>query len=48
MLPLSNWELVLALATFPHWQHLQVWSWSGGVESDGTGSFGSWQIAFGF
>ena len=24
MLPISNWELVLALATFPHWQHLHV------------------------
>ena len=24
MLPISNWELVLVLATFPQWQHLQV------------------------
>ena len=23
MLPVSNWELVLVLATFPQWQHLQ-------------------------
>ena len=31
MLPISNWELVLALATFPHWQHLQVLELESGI-----------------
>ena len=31
MLPVSNWELVLVLATFPHWQHLQVLELESGI-----------------
>jgi hypothetical protein len=31
MLPISNWELVLVLATFSHWQHLQVFELESGI-----------------